>query len=452
MGRDFLLRRALIAVIFVAEFCICAPARSIQQQAPPARTPPAPTGKSQNAPPATKSTQKPAPALDPETELKATIEAAGNDRAAFVRNLDSYLTKFPETPRKAEIYRALVDAELQLRESAKALDAAQHAIAADPQDTSMMMLAANLLEEQGGDAALGQAIGYVTRVLERIEKTSIEDKPARDSEAEFHEQQKSAEMTLLLVRGKMQSERHALDAAIQDLQASYKLKANPGAALQLGEIAEMQKETDEAIEQYLIAFVIPSMEGASVDRGEVRKKLGNMWQLAHGSQAGLGERILETYDRLSQLGKSDDVPNHDAKEPYAFVLGRPGDSAPLKMSDERGKVVVLDFWATWCGPCREAEPLLDSVGQLFKGSSDIVFLALNSDDDRTRVAPYLAKQKVSGTLAFADGLDTLLGVHSLPTVVVLDRNGKIAYRSDGVDPDTFVASLTMAILNAVKTK
>jgi thiol-disulfide isomerase/thioredoxin len=120
------------------------------------------------------------------------------------------------------------------------------------------------------------------------------------------------------------------------------------------------------------------------------------------------------------------------------------------MSDERGKVVVLDFWATWCGPCREAEPLLDSVGQLFKGSSDIVFLALNSDDDRTRVAPYLAKEKVSGTLVFADGLDTLLGVYALPTVLVLDRSGKIAYRSDGVDPNTFVASLTMAILDAVK--
>ena len=370
-----------------------------------------------------------------------------------MRNLEEYLKRFPDTPRKAEIYRALIDANLQLREQGKALDAAERAIVADPQDTQTMMLAANLLEEQGGDAALTRAVGYVTRVFDRIEKTPVENKPVRDSEAEFLAQQRSAEMTLLLVRGKLEYDRLAYDAAFADLQASYKLKPNPAAALQLGEIAEMQKKTDAAIEQYLLAFTIPSMEGAEIDRAEVRKKLGNMWQLAHGSQSGLGERILETYDRLNPQTKSEDTnPNASAKEPYAFVLGRPGGSAPLKMSDERGKVVVLDFWATWCGPCREVEPLIEQVGQMFKSSSDIVFLALNSDDDRTRVAPYLAKQKIAGIPVFADGLDGLLNVHSLPTILVLDRSGKIAYRSDGVDPNTFVASIMMAILNAEKAK
>jgi thiol-disulfide isomerase/thioredoxin len=439
-GRNF------IAAIFAAAIFISAPVFGARQQAPPAKPPP-PT------PTAAGAAQATTPAVDPEVELKATIEAAGNDRAAFVRNLEEYLKRYPETPRKAEILRALIDANMQLREPAKALDAAERAIAVDPQDTSTLMLAANLLEQEGGDANLARAIGYVTRVYERVEKTPVEDKPARDSEAEFLSQQRSAEMTLLLVRGKLESDRLAYDAATADLQASYKLKANPAAALQLGEIAEMQKKTDAAIEQYLLAFVIPSMEGAEVDRAEVRKKLGNMWQLAHGNQSGLGERILETYDRLYPPTKSDDVnPNAAAKEPYAFVLGRPSGSAPLKMSDERGKVVVLDFWATWCGPCREVEPLIEQVGQMFKSSSDIVFLALNSDDDRTRVAPYLAKEKIAGTPVFADGLDALLNVHALPTVLVLDRTGKIAYRSDGVDPNTFVTSIMMAILNAEKAK
>ena len=193
MQINFHLGRNILPAIFFAAICIATPAFGIQQQAPPAKGPTPPIGKAQAI-----------PQVDPEAELKATIEDAGNDRAAFVRNLENYLKRFPDTPRKAEIYRALIDTSLQLREQAKALDAAEHAIAADPQDTSTMILAANLLEEQGSDAALAKAIGYITRVYDRIEKTSVEDKPARDSEAEFHAQKRSAEMTLLLVRGKWQ--------------------------------------------------------------------------------------------------------------------------------------------------------------------------------------------------------------------------------------------------------
>lgn len=384
--------------------------------------------------------------------MQKAIDTAGTDRAAFVRNLEEYLTKFPDTARKTAIYRALIEAELTLREDSKALDYAERVVAIDTEDTTNMLLAANLLEEKGGDENLGRAIGYVSHVLDRVRETTIDTKPARTSESEWATQQKEAEMTLLLVRGKMNAERKAYDAAIVDLNASYKLEPNPDAAKQLGEIAELQKQPEQAIEQYLIAFVIPPQEGSTVDRAEIRKKLGNLWQLSHGSQAGLGERILETYDKLNQQTKvSTDDPNTNAKDPYAFILRRPDGTTPIKMADERGKIVVLDFWATWCTPCLEAEPMLDAVGQMFKSSPDIVFLALNSDEDRSRVAPYLAKHKTAGTLAFADGMDVLMNVRSLPTIIVLDRKGKIFYRSDGIDPDRFVASLAQAILEAAKT-
>jgi thiol-disulfide isomerase/thioredoxin len=391
--------------------------------------------------------------VDPEAELQKAIDSAGNDRAAFVRNLEAYLNAYPATPRKAAICRALVEAEMALRDQTKALNYAELTIAADPEDSSMMLMAANILENQGDDAGLRRAIGYVSVVLDRVQKTSVDEKPARDSEAEWRAQQKETEMTLYMVRGKLEEKRHSYDTAIKDLQESYKIEQNPAAALELGQVAELQKKPDQAIDQYLIAFVLPSREGAEVDRADVRRKLGNMWRQSYGSQTGLGERILETYDKLNEQPKSTAAePNMNAKEPYDFVLGRPDGSAPLKMVDQRGKVVVIDFWATWCGPCREAEPLLDQVAQMFRSSADIVFIAANSDEDRTRVAPYVAKEKITGTLAFADGLDELLDVRSLPTVIVLDRAGKISYRSDGIDPDTFQGSLAQAILQAAKTQ
>jgi thiol-disulfide isomerase/thioredoxin len=424
-----------------------------QQSSPPAKPAPKTTTPTPKPPPAATAASKQPVAPDPEAELQDAIESAGNDRAAFVRNLEGYLNRFPDSPRNSAIYRALVEAELQLRESAKALQYAELAVKANPEDTSLLLLTANLLEEQGGDENLQRAIGCVTQVLIIVEKSSIEDKPARDSEAEWRAQRNGAEMTLHLIRGKYHSERHAYDSAITDLQTSYNLSPNPAAAMQLGEIAELQKKPDQAIEQYLLAFVLPSQEGATVDRAEVRKKLGNMWQQAHGSKTGLGERILETYDRLNQQPKSaESDPNSGAKDPFAFVLRRLDSSAPLKMADHRGKVVVLDFWATWCTPCRESEPMLEQVGKMFASSNDIVFLAVNTDEDRTRLAPYIAKEKVAGTIVYADGMDAFMDVRSLPTIIVLDRDGKISYRSEGVDPDTFVATLAQAILQAAKPK
>ncbi len=440
-------------LLILAPFCNAAVRFERRQQPPPPAKPISPAQK-QKAPPVTESADKPATAqTDPEAELQKAIDSAGNDRAAFVKNLEAYLKQYPNSPRRAAIYRALVEAELALRDQAKALQYAELTIKADPEDSSMMLMAANILEDQGDDAGLQRAIGYVSAVLDRVQKTSIDEKPARDSEAEWRAQQKDTEMTLFTVRGKLEAKRHAYDSAIADQQMSFKIEQNPAAALELGQIAELQRKPEQAIEQYLIAFVLPSQDGAAVDRAEVRKKLGNLWQQSHGSQAGLGERILQTYDKLNEQPKSAaEEPNGKAKEPYDFILARPDGGSPLKMAEQRGKVVVIDFWVTWCGPCREAEPLLDQVAQMFKTSPDIVFLALNSDEDRSRVAPYLSKEKITGTLAFADGLDELLDVRSLPTVIVLDRTGKISYRSDGIDPDIFQGSLAMAILQAAKTQ
>ncbi len=429
-----------------------------QQQAPPTQPSPAKQQNQQSPPPAApkgtpatpqQGAPQTPPQPDPEAELQKAVQAAGNDKAAFVQNLESYLMRYPNSSRKEAIYHALVEAEIQLRENAKAVEYAERCVAANPGDTEMMMIAANLLELQGEDSGFQRAIGYVTSVLESVQKSSIEQKNPRDSEADWLAEKKGAEMTLYLLRGKLELDRHATDAAIADFQASYKTDPNPGAALKLGEIAATQKKTDDAIDQYLLAFVIPSRQGSTVDLAEVRKKLGDLWQTAHGSQAGLGERILSAYDKVNQAAKLS-TPNEGAKDPYAFVLSRPGATPPLKMADERGKVVVLDFWATWCTICRESEPMLEQVGKMFSSSNDIVFLAVNNDEDRSRVGPFLEKQKISGTVVYADGLDDLLGVHALPTFIVLDRTGKIVYRAEGMNEQSFVPSLMRVILAAAK--
>lgn len=82
---------------------------------------------------------------------------------------------------------------------------------------------------------------------------------------------------------------------------------------------------------------------------------------------------------------------------------------------------------------------------MYSTKPDVMFYALNCDDDETLVAPYLEGVKSKTPTLFADGLDRMLGVVSYPTTVILDRTGKIAFRVDGFDPDGFDKSLTEAV-------
>ena len=258
-------------------------------------------------------------------------------------------------------------------------------------------------------------------------------------------------MSLYLIRGRLLMERRDYHASVADLEKSFALVPNAPAALHLGEIAELRKDYDRAIERYVTAFVLPEQHGLSVDRQEVRHKLGNLWRLTRGSEAGLGERLLEAYDRLGTEPKPPEAAerNKGLTEPFDFVLRRPDANAPVQLGQWKGKVVVLNFWTTWCLPCRELEPLFERVSRQFEGKGDVAFFAVNGDEDESRVAPYVEREKIRAMVVFADGLDRLLGIKAYPTVIVLDRAGKIVYRAQGFAPESFVEGLTGAIEHAL---
>ncbi len=414
-------------------------------QNPPAR-PPAPG--THAPPPGAAKKEKPP---DPEAELQKAVAEAGNDRAALVRNLEDYLRRFPDAPRKLAIYRALVESSLQLRDTKRALDYAERTIVLRPEDDEMMLFAIELLERQGDNESLKLAVDYATRVLDRLEKTPPVSRPARTSQQEWESDQKKMLMSVYLIRGRLRMERKEYDTAQKDLETSYSLLANAPAALRLGEIAELRRQPDEAIERYAAAFVLPDQAGLTVDRREVRQKLGNLWQLRHGSSAGLGELVLQTYDRLSAEPTPPSAPeyNKGIADPFGFALRRVDGSPPLKLSGAKGKIIVLNFWATWCEPCRALEPLLEQVRNRFQSRNDVVFLAADAEEDESRVAPFLKKEKIGSTVVLADGLDRLLGVKVLPTILVLDRSGRIVYRGEGYAPDSFADELGAAIEHAL---
>jgi thiol-disulfide isomerase/thioredoxin len=406
------------------------------------QTPKLPSQTSKSAP----AKKAPATEAPSETEvLQQAIDSAGNDRAALVRNLEEFLKQFPESQQRPQIYRALVEASIQLRDSARATDYAERIVALSPDDISMTVLAIQLLERNGDEAALRRAINYSTRVLEYIQHNSVEDKSPKVSKEQWEAEQKRDEENLLILRGRLYFKLHDDAAAEKDFRASMALSPSASAAEKLGEIAELNKDLPGAIHEYARAFALAD-NGGSANRREIRQKLGNVWRLAHGSDAVLGDYLLHIYDEVTASTDAlKPARNADAKEPYDFKLRNAQGGAPYSLAQQKGKIVVLSFWATWCGPCRAMEPHFERVAAQFQGIPDIVFLAADCDEDESLVPQYLEEVKPRTTVVFADGLDRLLAVNAFPTVVILDREGKIAYRAEGFDPDDEESALTNAV-------
>ena len=104
------------------------------------------------------------------------------------------------------------------------------------------------------------------------------------------------------------------------------------------------------------------------------------------------------------------------------------DGPNLHLKDQRGRVVMVNFWATWCGPCRQEMPQLNRLFEKYRASG-FVLLGVNVDDDTSKAREVAAKLGVT----FPVLLDTdktvskLYDLTTMPSTVIIDRDGKVRY-------------------------
>jgi thioredoxin-like negative regulator of GroEL len=101
------------------------------------------------------------------------------------------------------------------------------------------------------------------------------------------------------------------------------------------------------------------------------------------------------------------------------------------------RLLVLDFWATWCEPCRGQHPIYEEVMKRYADRQDVVFLPLTTDEDHEAVEPFLEAQMWGKHVYFDDGLTRVLGVSQIPTTILLNKQGQVSSRMNGFAPDQF---------------
>lgn len=102
-------------------------------------------------------------------------------------------------------------------------------------------------------------------------------------------------------------------------------------------------------------------------------------------------------------------------------------------SSLRGKVVFINFWASWCPPCRAEFPAIEKFYTTFKDNPAVFFLSMNEDNELAIGKAYLDKEKFSMPIYVSTGnLPEAIYSGSLPTTIVLDKAGKIRYHHAGI--------------------
>ncbi|WP_372999513.1 TlpA family protein disulfide reductase [Marinobacter sp.] len=107
----------------------------------------------------------------------------------------------------------------------------------------------------------------------------------------------------------------------------------------------------------------------------------------------------------------------------------------LRLEDHRGEVVMLNFWASWCGPCRQEMPLMDELYSQYKDLG-FTILAVNVDENREEAHRFLDKVPVNYPILYdpESSVSELYEVQAMPTTVMIDRDGNARYLHYGYQP------------------
>jgi thiol-disulfide isomerase/thioredoxin len=392
---------------------------------------------------------------DSEDDLRRAIESSGGSETQIIANLEGYLKKYPNSERRGEIERELYKLSMKLRDRNRAIIYAEKLVISDEDSMEALTNLITMLRERKAEADSTKALAYADELVKRFERiitTSL--KPKRVSSAQWQDRKDRGIASVYLLRGRVQADLGADDKARADLMKSYRAARLAEAAVTLGELAEKRKEIDEAIDYYLQAFAISFNTDEPIDLKSLRRRVGQIYSAKNGSEAGLGDLLLKAHDafvkeREERLAKLDPPNiNEGIVDPLKFTLTRL-DGSPIKLNEQRGKVIVINFWATWCGPCLTEMPLFEKTIAKFKDDKDVFFLAITTDEDRDLVAPFLQRYKFNLPIAYAEYLNDHFAVSSIPTTIILDRKGEVSFRQAGFNPrEDFVEALSEKIEDA----
>jgi len=400
-----------------------------------------------------------APQPDPELEaLGRVLSEAGNSPVDVIHGLEAYLKQHPDSKQRSGIERTLTKAAMDSNDRDRIILYGERVLKTTPDDWQLIDRVMRELVEKNDAESARRAAGYGKAYEAAI--TALRGKQPQQhlTPGQWSQQLDRAMARVFALESQAAGNAGDLGGAVLLAMKSWDLyPTGDGARVAAGWLAKLGR-TREAVEFYANAFTLEDPASVESDRARDRTRMGELYTRLNGSEKGLGDIILAAYDRTSAMmhERIESIrqkdPNAQAVDIFDFTLppvgtGQTGAEA-LVMATLKGKTVVLDFWATWCVPCRAQHPLIENVRKHFAKDPDVVFVAVDTDDDPSLVEPFLDQQGWQNPTWLEGGLERRLSITSIPTTIVLDPAGRISSRMAGLIPERFEEMLTQRIEEA----
>jgi thiol-disulfide isomerase/thioredoxin/predicted negative regulator of RcsB-dependent stress response len=385
--------------------------------------------------------------------LQDAVRSSENNPQVLIKNLEAFLERFPASTRREQVLEFIYKDALRANDPQTAIEYGEKLLGLKPDDAALLSSLVDLLDRQDDASSRVKALQYAMKFVELAERKIKESAPSAASKDRTPDSPAFMLAAAYLMRGRLYAESGESDKAAADYEKSYAAYPSQQTAERLGDLAARKNDLERAVDAYATAFAFPGPGVDPAHREEVRRKLGSCYRALHASEKGLGDLVLARYDELvgalAPRFQDSRQPNANLRDPFAYVLKRT-DGSPLPLADYRGKVLVLEFWATWCGPCRLEGRLLERVIENFRNEPAAVFLAVNVDEDRTSVPAFLKEERWTIEVAYSQGLERLLGVQALPALIIFNRNGRVVFRQEGLVPSSFAESVEKTVREALR--
>ena len=178
----------------------------------------------------------------------------------------------------------------------------------------------------------------------------------------------------------------------------------------------------------------PSRRSTWLAMGAVAVALGLIWLAPGIGDVHEGESTVTSDGTVLEYpGEPDDVNATGKPAPLHFTL-KDMNGADVQLASFKGKVILVNFWATWCGPCKAEIPSLVELQAQY--GDDLVILGVSVDDPVEKMRPYAAQYKINYPLLVGDGRedvqDAFGPLFGVPVSVIIGRDGKIAKKHSGI--------------------